>query len=282
VKFGVYVPNFGPYGDARTLAALAREAEDAGWDGFFIWDHIAGEWWPERMVDAWVALAAIALNTERVRIGALVTPLPRRRPWKVARESVSIDQLSNGRLIFGAGTGDGRSEWEDLGEEADARTRGVMLDEGLEALTGLWRGEPFSYDGQYYHIRQAHFLPKPAQSPRIPIWVAGHWPHKAPFRRAARWDGVFPGTWDLPPEKTRELIAYIKQHRQSDAPFDVAHGGMTWGDPARDAAIVAPHAAAGVTWWLENVSPSAFDCSWKGEWPLDRMRARILAGPPRL
>ena len=282
MKYGVYVPNFGPYGDALALAAVARDAEKAGWDGFFLWDHVAGDW-AENPVDPWVALAAIVLNTERIRIGTLVTPLPRRRPWKVARESVAIDHLSNGRLVFGVGIGDGRGEWDDLGEETDLRVRGAMLDEALDVLTGLWSGEPFSYQGKYYHIKEAHFLPKPVQSPRIPIWVGGTWPNKAPFRRAARWDAIFTDpAVDLSPETTLELIAFITDHRTSDAPFDIVHGGVTSGDRDKDLALVAPFAEVGVTWWLERVDPEVFGCDWKDKWPMEKMRARILAGPPKL
>jgi alkanesulfonate monooxygenase SsuD/methylene tetrahydromethanopterin reductase-like flavin-dependent oxidoreductase (luciferase family) len=146
MKFGIYLPNFGPFGDARVLADLAREAENAGWDGFFIWDHIAGGNLP--IVDPWVALAAIAIATRKIRIGTTVTPLPRRRPWKVAREAVSIDHLSGGRLTLGVGIGLGDAEWAHLGEETDLKKRGAMLDEGLSVLIGLWSGEPFSYAGQ--------------------------------------------------------------------------------------------------------------------------------------
>jgi probable F420-dependent oxidoreductase len=283
MKYGVFVPNFGPYGDARAMAALARDAEDAGWDGFFFWDQVAGTMWPPNMVDPWVALTAIALNTERIRIGTLVTPLPRRRPWKVARETVSIDHLSEGRLTFGVGIGAGPGEFDDLGEETNPKARGAMLDEALDVLTGLWSGETYSFAGTYYQINAAQFEPKPVQTPRIPIWVGGSWPNPAPFRRAARWDGVFPDpAFDLSPETTRELIEFVKKYRTTDAPFDVIHGGVTSGNHSQDVAIVAPYANVGVTWWMESVNPEVFGCEWKADWPIDKMRARILAGPPRI
>jgi alkanesulfonate monooxygenase SsuD/methylene tetrahydromethanopterin reductase-like flavin-dependent oxidoreductase (luciferase family) len=145
LKHGVYLPNFGAFGSAHTLAELAVDAERAGWDGFFLWDHIA-RLSPTDMVDPWIALAAVAMATRNVRIGALVTPLPRRRPWKMARETVTLDHLSNGRLIVGVGSGSpgGRSvEWGNFGEALDDRTRGAMLDEGLQVLTGLWSGGHF-------------------------------------------------------------------------------------------------------------------------------------------
>src|SRR5689334_13471095 len=179
---------------------MARDAEAAGWDGFFLWDHVI--LWPTPTCDPWVALAAVALATERVRIGPLVTPLPRRRITKLARETVTLDHLSNGRLVLGVGIGLGPWEWEYLGEETDLRTRGAMLDEGLELLTKLWSGEPVMHEGRFYTCRgdkgpndptpiPTPFLPRPVQ-PRIPVWVAGTWPKKPPFRRAARWDGVVP------------------------------------------------------------------------------------------
>src|SRR5947209_17503121 len=148
MRFGVTVPNFGPYFQPRTLAALAAEAEAAGWDGFFLWDHVLFGDMPA--VDPWVALSAIALATERIRLGPLVTPLPRRRPVKLARETVSLDHLSGGRLILGAGNGVLSWELDDLDEEADLRTRAAMLDEALAVLTGLWSGRPFSHQGAHY------------------------------------------------------------------------------------------------------------------------------------
>jgi alkanesulfonate monooxygenase SsuD/methylene tetrahydromethanopterin reductase-like flavin-dependent oxidoreductase (luciferase family) len=188
--FAIDTPNFGDFADAQVLADLAREAEQAGWDGFFLWDHI-GAGWEVPIGDPWVQMAAMAMTTERIKLGTLVTPVPRRRPWKLAREAVTLDQLSNGRLILGVGIGgDSGHEFSCFGESPDDKLHGAMLDEGLDVLTGLWTGEPFSYQGAHYRIDGARFLPTPVQTPRIPIWVAGIWPHPRPFRRAARWDGV--------------------------------------------------------------------------------------------
>jgi alkanesulfonate monooxygenase SsuD/methylene tetrahydromethanopterin reductase-like flavin-dependent oxidoreductase (luciferase family) len=283
MHYGIYLPNFGPYGDARVLAGLARDAEDAGWDGFFLWDHVAGYALP--FVDPWVALTAVALNTQRLRIGTTVTPLPRRRPWKVARETVSLDHLSGGRLTLSVGIGLGEAEWDDLGEETALRKRGAMLDEALDILAGLWGGEPFSYAGQHYHVAKAHFLPKPLQQPRIPIWVGGFWPNKAPFRRAAHWDGVFPlfQTWDETEElvQLEEAVAYVKAHRRQESPFDVVCVGMTPGaQPAQAAATVAARAQRGATWWLEMIAPFMADKGLEDEWPVEAMRERVLQGPP--
>lgn len=297
MKYGVSVPNFGDYYHPRTLAGLAHDAEAAGWDGFFIWDHVLFNAFPH--ADPWVALAAIAMSTERIRIGTMVTPLPRRRPIKLAREAVSIDYLSTGRLILGVGIGAGPWEWEDLGEEPDLRVRGAMLDEGLEVLSGIWSGEPYSHHGVYYtvHVQlpgssgPTAFLPRPVQRPRIPIWVAGFWPNKPPFRRAARWDGVVPllvGASPLEiepmtPAALAEIVAYVRRHRTNpDAPFDVTASGATPGDdPAEGARIASSFAAAGATWWIEDISPFRFDWGWQGAWPVEQMNARIRNEPPR-
>src|SRR4249919_1336900 len=177
MRFGLIVQMTGPLGDPRPLVRLAREAEAAGWDGFFIWDVFGGAAdAPKPVVDPWIALAAIATVTERMRLGPMVTPLPRRRPWKVAREAASLDQLSNGRLILGVGIGDRTEEFRRFGEEPDPRVRARMLDEGLEVITGLWRSEPFSFHGEHFRIDDALVLPRPIQTPRISIWVGGTWP----------------------------------------------------------------------------------------------------------
>src|SRR5450755_1572954 len=164
--------------DAQTLARLAGEAEAAGWDGVFVWDGLSGnpENEPEKQAiyDPWIALAAIAMSTRRVRLGTMVTPLARRRPWKVARETVTLDHLCQGRLILPVGLGEtSDGGFSNVGEELDRKKRAQLLDESLDILDGLWSGEPFSYNGEHYHIKEMTFLPGPVQSPRIPIWVVG-------------------------------------------------------------------------------------------------------------
>ncbi|MBN1991996.1 MAG: LLM class flavin-dependent oxidoreductase [Anaerolineae bacterium] len=284
MNYAVFLPNFGPYGDARTLANLARDAEAAGWDGFFIWDHIAA-WGNREMVDPWVALAAIALQTECVRLGAMITPLPRRRPWKVARETVSVDHLSRGRLTLGVH----EEEFAYLGEETNPKIRGAMLDEALEVLLKLWTGETITNRGPYYPIKEARFLPRPGQSPRIPVWVGGVWPNKAPLRRAARWDGMFTlfnkeGDVEVEIENIKQAVAYVQAHRQNNQPFDVIYAGRpTPGDdPAQAAEIVSRYAKAGVTWWLENITPFSFGQTMEETWPLEAMHQRIRQGPPTI
>jgi alkanesulfonate monooxygenase SsuD/methylene tetrahydromethanopterin reductase-like flavin-dependent oxidoreductase (luciferase family) len=276
MRYGLYLPNFGACASVRELSELARAAETAGWDGFFLWDHIAFEE-PVPFVDPWVALTAMALSTTRLQLGPMVTPLPRRRPWQVARASATLDKLSGGRLVLGVGLGgDWWREYSAFGEPAEDRPHGAMLDEALEVLTGLWSGEPFSFAGQHYQVERAQFLPCPTRQPRIPIWVGGIWPHKAPFRRAARWDGVFPigSGGGLAPEDVRALLAYIQPLRAAagqDAPFEV----VLRGHAARDAAgmaRLADYAGAGTTWWLEGFSHRTTPAE---------LRAAIELGPPR-
>lgn len=289
MRYALDLPNMGPFADPQLLVDLAREAEQAGWDGFFLWDHLGGREPNLPLVDPWIALAAVALGTERIRLGTMVTPLPRRRPWKLARETVSLDRLSGGRLILGVGAGSGRpTEWDSVGEETDIKRRGAMLDEGLTVLAGLWSAEPFAFHGAHYTVEHAQFLPGPVQQPRIPVWVAGYWPNKAPFRRGARWDGMFP----LFPEADdaallplfREAVAFLRAQRgDSAAPFDILHRGITPGDDRdRAAEQVAAFAAAGATWWAEAIHPQRFGVDWGGAWPVAALRERIRQGPPRV
>jgi alkanesulfonate monooxygenase SsuD/methylene tetrahydromethanopterin reductase-like flavin-dependent oxidoreductase (luciferase family) len=280
LKYGLYLPNFGAFGEARALVELAVLAERAGWDGFFVWDHIARPADPP-VVDPWIALAAVAAATARLRIGALVTPLARRRPWKVARETVSLDRLSNGRLVFGAGlgsSGGAEPEWAAFGEEMDLVRRGEILDEALAVLAGLWSGERFSFSGTHFSVGDACFRPTALQAPRIPVWIAAYWPHLRPLRRAAEWDGMFALFRDGPPrdvEQLAEAVAYVRARRAPGAaPFDVVYCGAPAGDPES-------YARAGATWWLGRLTPDEFASDWSSPWPLGAMRAFIAAGPPR-
>jgi len=279
MHYGIYVPNFGDETTVRTLATLAREAEQAGWDGFFIWDHILYRTsQPLPMVDPWIALTAMAMTTERIRIGTTVTPIPRRHPWKLARETVSLDHLSGGRLILGVGLGDPpEAEFAHFGEEADNRVRAAKLDEGLDVLVGLWSGKAFRYQGKHYQVQKTVFLPPALQVPRIPIWVAGFWPNKAPFRRAARWDGVIPlkHGGPLKPNDVRDMLAYINEHRSSITAFDIVKISSTPGDDImKGVKMVTPYAEVGVTWWLESL--------YAHRNSFEEMRLRIRQGPPRL
>jgi alkanesulfonate monooxygenase SsuD/methylene tetrahydromethanopterin reductase-like flavin-dependent oxidoreductase (luciferase family) len=251
LKRGIYLPPFDELVEPRTLVALARSAESRGWDGFFLWDHIAYRAPVRAVADPWVALAAIACSTERLRLGPMVTPLSRRRVHKLARETVTLDHLSRGRLTLGVGLGSDRNnELESFGEVVDPRERAGVLDRGLERLNAFWAGE---------------FQPPPLQQPRIPVWVAARWPHRRPVRRAARWDGLFP--IDLPgPEALAELADEVRGMRTgSDDPFElvveipVGAAADTW-------------EAAGATWVLTDFgSPRP---------RLTEVREAVEAGPP--
>lgn len=274
MRFGFNLPCFGTFSDPAVLVDLAVEAESHGWDGFFLWDHlIADPGIP--FIDPWIGMAAVASATGRIRIGPMVTPLPRRRPWKIARETVSLDHLSHGRLIFGAGIGgDGWREYSAFGEDTGQKRHGEMLDEGLEILTGLWSGEPFSFSGQHFTVGDVQFLPRPVQQPRIPVWVAGMWPNRKPFRRAARWDGVFPLGMEqgLLPDDIRAMRAMIDEHRTAMTPFDIAVNGRVFSpDGVEQPVSVRDYEEAGVTWWM--------DVFW-GNVPADRVREVIRQGPP--
>jgi alkanesulfonate monooxygenase SsuD/methylene tetrahydromethanopterin reductase-like flavin-dependent oxidoreductase (luciferase family) len=281
MRYAVNVPNFEDYGDVRTVAALAADAEAAGWDGFFVWDHLAFvKAWRLRLADPWMLLTGVALATERLRLGPMVTPLPRRRPWKLARETVTLDRLSGGRLVLGVGLGEPpEDEYGSFGEPTDPGVRAAMLDEGLEVLTRLWSGETVSFQGRHYQVDQVAFQPTPVQQPRIPIWVAGAWPRRGPLRRAARFDGSFPLKVDhrgeivlLEPDELRQLLAVVRASRDPAAPFEVMLGGTTPDDPAAARAVIEPLAEAGMTWWSESVDPRQTD--------LDAFRRRVRKGPP--
>jgi alkanesulfonate monooxygenase SsuD/methylene tetrahydromethanopterin reductase-like flavin-dependent oxidoreductase (luciferase family) len=278
MKYGFDVANFGPYADPRVLADLAHRAEDSGWDGFFIWDHVlivgGGP-----VGDPTVQLAAIAMATSRIRFGPLITPLPRRHPWKLARETATLDHLSDGRFILGVGLGgDWFGELSSFGYPTEDVVRAEVLDEGLAIVSGLLSGEEFSFAGKHYAIKPTQFLPKPVQ-PRIPIWIAGTWPRPRPFRRAARFDGVVPMSSniekDLSVEDARAIAKFIAENRTNAEPFDIVHAGDTTGKSKGEAVdIVAPFIEAGATWWNEAPLP------WKTT--LDEVRARIEAGPPKI
>jgi alkanesulfonate monooxygenase SsuD/methylene tetrahydromethanopterin reductase-like flavin-dependent oxidoreductase (luciferase family) len=275
VRFALDFPTSGEFSDPRLLAELARHAEDAGWEGCFVWDHInmtAGE----PLADAWMVLGAIAATTERMRLGPLVTPLYRRHPWKVARESVTLDHLSRGRLTLGVGLGSNAfDEVSTFMGPLDDRIRAEMLDESLAIITGLWSGARFSFRGKHYRVEPTQFLPTPFQSPRIPIWIAGAWPHKAPFRRAARYDGALPVAGNfrdsLTPASIAELVEFVGRLRPRDKGFDVAQFGTTSGDSEHDRQIVTSYALAGATWWVETIDPHK---------PLTEVRRRLRQGPP--
>ncbi|MDJ0662975.1 MAG: LLM class flavin-dependent oxidoreductase [Acidimicrobiia bacterium] len=262
MKYCVDVPNFGIWSDPKRFAEFAHDVEQAGWDGISVWDHILiGD--DYQVADPWILLAAAAMTTERIRLMTLVTPLPRRHPWKLARECVSLDLLSEGRLTLGVGIGwPTDPEFTRFHGETDLRARADMLDEGLDILTGLWTGEPYEFHGEHYDLEQSTFLPRPVQQPRIPIWVAAMWPKRRPVRRAARWDGLAPIVFDTETEQfgdagpavIAEISEYVRSHRDTAEPFDIAIAeGHSPGDDLAE--YVAEMEAAGATWWRDGWLP---------------------------
>ena len=276
MRFAVGLPNVKEYADPPLLVDLAVTAESAGWDGVFVWDHLL---YREggAAVNPWLTMAAIAQATNQIRLGVMVAALARRRPWNVAREAAALDILSDGRLLFGAGLGSLDDEFTRFGEDAGARVRADKLDESLEIITGLWSGGPFRYDGKHFRIEEVRFLPAPLQTPRVPVLVAGMWPNRRPFRRAARWDGIFATheqvghTETMTVEQLSEIVEYTSTHRaETETPFEIVIEGQT---PGPDSQIAAAYAQAGLTWWVEKLG-------WfRG--PLEEMRDRIESGPPR-
>ena len=278
MHYGFIIPN----GDVHSIPDLTAEAEEAGWDGVFIPDCIsietptypASEWY-----DPWILLALMAVRTQRVRLGTMLTPVSRRRPWKLARELITLDRLSNGRMVLPVGLGAAEDDagFYKVGEEMSLKGRAQLLDESLDILDGLWRGQPFSYAGEHYQIAGMTLLPTPVQ--RIPIWVVGAWPRQKSMQRALRWDGIMPTKKDgsnsaMTPADVRAMRTYIAEHRQASTPFDIVIEGETPGaDHEQAAALVHAWEEAGATWWLESM--------WGDGVTGADVRQRIQQGPPR-
>ena len=280
MRHGIILTTFAD--DPRESADAAADAEAAGWDGVFTWDAIAiGE--GTTIHDPWVTMAAMAMRTERVRIGAILTPPARRRPWKLARETISLDRLSRGRLVLPVGLGtldDGG--FRNVGEATEARARAARLDEALAILAGLWSGEPFAHDGEHYRFGPMSFRPTPVQRPRIPIWVAAAWSRERSMARALRWDGMLVQVHgddghnrDPTPDDIRAIAEHASRERAAaglSGPWEIVVEGSTPADdPAAAAAESRRWADAGATWRLE--------ADWSAA-SLDDVRRRIAAGPP--
>lgn len=273
MKFGFVLP----YGDARTAAECASLAEASGWDGFFVWEPVWG-------IDAWVSLTAAAMRTQHIRLGTMLSPLSRMRPWKLASETATLDNLSGGRVILSVGLGAIDTGFKDFGEEIDRRKRAELLDEGLDILTGLWKGQPFNYQGKHYQIKECNFYPPPPplQQPRIPIWVVGAYPYEKSLQRALRYDGLLP-LWidpsthkieEITPGLLHRIVEHIKEQQLEARSFDIVWEGKTPGDdPQRAAEIVRPWEEAGATWWIEAL--------W-GVDEVEKVLERAKQGPPRL
>jgi alkanesulfonate monooxygenase SsuD/methylene tetrahydromethanopterin reductase-like flavin-dependent oxidoreductase (luciferase family) len=256
---GLFVAPFDALADPRVIGDLAASAEDAGWEGFFVWDHLQYGERVTDIADAWISCAAVAMRTERLLLGPMVTPLPRRRPQVLARQAAGLAQLSRGRFVLGLGIGDDWvGEFSAFGDEPDPRVRGRMLDEGLEVLTGLLSGRTVDHDGEHYPVRGARFRP----DARVPIWLGGRFGNAVPLRRAARHDGFF-------------VIGL-------DGPGDVATvlGGLDAQDPGPGFEVVVdlrteqdhgPWLESGASWVLTRIGPFDLD--------LDEVRRVVAAGP---
>jgi alkanesulfonate monooxygenase SsuD/methylene tetrahydromethanopterin reductase-like flavin-dependent oxidoreductase (luciferase family) len=277
--------------DPNLAVELAPLAETSGWDGFFVWEGI----WA---TDPWATLAAAAMVTDRIRLGTMLTPVPRRRPWELAGQTMTVDRLSNGRVILSAGLGVPAAEprfWI-FEDDPGRKHRAEVLDESFDLMQRLWRGEPFEFEGEHFHAHRTDvMLPPPiVQEPRIPTWVVGAWPRLRSMRRVVHYDGWIPnfapGGADgvqlevqssYTPQVAAEAIAWVLAEREKaglgDRTFDIVQEGSTEGtDRAADAAVVRQWADAGVTWWLES--------NWQvpAEEVADYARGRLRAGPPIL
>jgi alkanesulfonate monooxygenase SsuD/methylene tetrahydromethanopterin reductase-like flavin-dependent oxidoreductase (luciferase family) len=288
MRYSVNVPNFGDFAAPEVFAEVARRAEDAGWDALLVWDHILDQKDVHRdIADPWILLTAAALATHRIRLGTAITPVARRRPAKLAREVTTLDRLTGGRMVLGVGLGAPvHDEYATFGDTIDTRVLAERLDEGLHALDLLWSGRPVTYRGNQITIDDAVFLPTPVQRPRVPIWVGGLWPNKAPMRRAARWDGAIPAVAGFesgrPPDvdMVRELVLFLRRCRAdnglADRPFDIVFGGVSPTGTGAGRDVVGPLADVGVTWWDERM-PWGDDLEHA-----EPILRRIDQGPPRI
>lgn len=270
MKFGLALP----YNITLQFARLAKTAEALGWDGVFLGDAI----WCE---DPLIALAAAAPATSRIRLGALVIPVPLRRPWKIASEAVALDHLSNGRLVLGLGAGAAWMGWQAFPDEVtEGRKRAGMLEETIDILTLLFRGKQFDYDGEHFHVKltrldEIYYPPKPVQQPRIPLWAPAAWPRERSLQRALQCDGLIaemknpdgsPG--EVTPEVVAQICSYVRAHRPPEAPFEIVVIGKT--PPEAGPENMKAWAEAGATWWIEDLFGATIEAA----------EERIRWGPP--
>ena len=279
IKYGISLIHFNELANPEVVIELAVEAEKAGWDGIFLPDHMLfdkQQIYP--ITETWILLSAIAAKTNKIKIGTGVAALPRYHPWWFAKMTATLDVLSKGRLILGLGLGGPKTEFESFGEEYNLKILAQKMEESLDILEGLWTGEPFSYSGKHYTVTEAGFLPKPAQSPRIPLVFGGMWPTKKPFIRGAKYDGIMPIHKNFPQDLTvdelRQIISIVKKNRETDEPFEVIISGTSFFNPEKRVEQIKPFIDAGITWWLEHVNtlmqPS-----------VDAMKEWVKLGPPR-
>jgi alkanesulfonate monooxygenase SsuD/methylene tetrahydromethanopterin reductase-like flavin-dependent oxidoreductase (luciferase family) len=278
LRRGLAVPCF--TADPADIIGLGLAAEQGGFDGFFLWDHLThddrGDGPP--VLDLWPLLAVLATQTSQIRLGTLITPVPRRRPWQLAKETVTVDRLSGGRLVLGVGIGS--PVYGDFGifhEPTSGRVRAGLLDEGLEVLTGLWTGQRFAFSGEHFTVEPVRFRPVPVQQPRIPIWVGGVLPARGPVRRACRWDGMVPlvrhGSGETGRASAGDIAAVRDQARLARGSAD-GFDLVVWADleqePGEVAGLAPDYVAAGATWWVESAESGP---GW-----LDQATERVARG----
>ncbi len=276
MKFGFVLPK----GDAKLAADFAHIAEQSGWDGFFVWEPVWG-------IDAWISLTAAAMVTKHIKLGTMLTPLSRMRPWKIASETATLDNLSNGRVILSVGLGAVNTGFEEFGEITDRKTRAELLDEGLEILIHLWSGKPFRYTGKHYQVEITEDFfqlpPSTFQKPRIPIWVVGAWLSQKSMNRVLKYDGLLPAVLGkdgkvrlemITPGEILEMKNYIYANRDQSTPFEIIMEGQTPGfDREKASKIIRPYQDVGVTWWIEAL--------WELQ-EAEEVLNRIKQGPPSL
>jgi alkanesulfonate monooxygenase SsuD/methylene tetrahydromethanopterin reductase-like flavin-dependent oxidoreductase (luciferase family) len=269
-----------PFTDPKILVELGPEVERAGWDGVFVAEMI---WGP----DAWVALSGIAVQTGRIKLGTMLSPISRMRPWKIASEAATLDQLSGGRVILAVGLGALDTGFAEFGEVTDRAIRNELIDESLEIMQRLWTGEPFQFRGKHYQIDTLSLSAeiqawgvRPVQQPRIPIWLTGVWPPKKSMHRALRFDGILPnyinqdGSFgDHSVEAIAGMRAFVED-ANLDHPVAIVLEGNTASNSAEEITRVEAWREAGGTWWIES--------PWDHMNDLDRVLARIKLGPPRI
>lgn len=271
MKFGFVLP----LGDARTATELAVIAEDNNWDGFFVWEPVWG-------IDAWISLSACAMVTKNIKLGTMLSPISRMRPWKLASETATLDNLSNGRVILSVGLGGTDSGgWEEFGEITDRKVRAELMDEGLAILQGLWKGQPFNYSGKHYNIKEVNFYPPPNPVKKeIPIWVVGAWNWSKSMKRALKYNGILPYILDknknyrrVSLNNIREISEYVHQNRSGSNPFDIIVEGHTINDDSKSATY-DQWEEAGATWWIEGLWDKMDDKNLK-----DILIKRLKKGP---
>jgi alkanesulfonate monooxygenase SsuD/methylene tetrahydromethanopterin reductase-like flavin-dependent oxidoreductase (luciferase family) len=276
LRFGLFFPPFGELSDPSRVADLAVVAEEGGWSGLFVWDHMLADGRP--VGDPWIAMAAAATATREIRLGAMVTPLARRRPQTLARQVAALDLLSDGRMVIGVGLGDdGWKEFSSFGDATERRERALLLDESLEVLNLLLSGEEVAFDGQRHRVHTTPFLPRPVQDP-VPVWVGGRWPNRAPLTRAVRYQGFFPiftmgGEPDFPTPADVAAVHAELQRLGVGGEYDlVIRCALRRLPPAERAAAAAALESSGATWLLEGFEP---------ELTAAEIESVAASGPPR-